>query len=232
MARHDEVFVKVGRVPQAADVSLLLDVSGSMAEPSRKRLQAWRLAAALGWLSLAHGDRVRLVPFADSPRDEWGPASGGRRGASLLAHLERVAPADDARSRAGPAIGRLDARSATGGLLVLISDLWLEDDLELALARVPPPRWEVLVLHVLGATEMEPRLDGRVTLRDRESGREVSVVVDEALRGRYRRSLHARMERIRALVAARGAVYALVPASWSLEQAVIPYLQRRALLAR
>ncbi len=227
-ARHDALFVKVGRAPQAADVHLLLDASPSMAASEGKWRSARELVAALGWMSLAHGDRVTVASFPGMSRcPPWGPASGGGRGADLLGHLSSLSPAPTPGTALGPEVLRVVRGSPVGGLLVLVSDLWVVDDLEAALSRAPPPRWEVLVLQLLGRDELAPTLEGALELVDSETGDVLTLVVDEDVRAAYRVALNARLERMRRIVARHGASYALLPADWSLERAVIPFLQRR-----
>jgi uncharacterized protein (DUF58 family) len=231
VARHDEVFVKVGRVTHAADVHVLLDTSESMWATEGKSRMSLELAAALGWMSLAAGDRTSVTPFPSAGRRvRWGPASGSARGADLLAHLSGLGPSAGLGSRLEPAMHEASRRAPVGGLLVVISDLWVADDLDVALSRVPPPRWDVLVLHVLDPGELEPELDGALELTDSETDEAVTIVVDEHVRSEYRAALNARLDRLRALVGARGASYALLPSDWPLERAVIPYLQRKSLL--
>jgi uncharacterized protein (DUF58 family) len=230
-ARHDEVFVKIGRSPQAASVHIVLDVSRSMAAwPDKHRLSG-QLAAALGWLSLAHGDRVTAAAVpGSSGAAAWGPASGTSRGPSLLGWLSELQPAPSGGTELMPVVRSVARAAPAGGLLVLISDLWVADDLDAALRLVPPPRWEVLVLQILGRRELDPDLAGAFELRDSESGATLTVMIDDGVRADYRRALGERLERLRGLAAARGATLAVLPADWPLEQAVVPYLQRRAVL--
>jgi uncharacterized protein (DUF58 family) len=229
VARHDEVHVKIGRVTHAADVHVALDNSPSMAIGAHKRRAALELAAALAWMSLAHGDRVTVLPFP-SDADVWGPAAGGRLGASVLRHLSSLRPGVTPSTRLEPVVRGVAQRARVGGLLVVISDLWVADDFDMALAAVPPPRWDVLVLHMLSAEEREPTVDGATELIDAESGERVSIAVDDDVRAAYRAALHRRVDRLRSMVGGRGAAYALVPTEWPLERAVVPYLQRRSLL--
>lgn len=187
VARHDEVYVKVGRVTHAADVHILLDISQSMGATYGKRRMSLELAAALGWMSLAAGDRTSLVTFPGTDRRaRWGPASGGARGADLLEHLGQMGHSSVPGSRLEPALQEVSRRAPAGGLLVVISDLWVTDDFDIALTRVPPPRWDVLVLHVLDPDELEPQLDGALELRDSETEEAVTIVVNEAVRSEYR----------------------------------------------
>lgn len=231
-ARHDEVFVKVGREHQSAAVHVLLDVSASMdAWPAKRRLSR-QLAAALGWLSLAAGDRVSVAPFPMAPgAAAWRTGGGTGMGAACVRYVAALAAADAAATPLTPAVQAATRAGGAGGLVVVVSDLWLADDLEAALAAAAPPRWDVVLLHVLDRAELSPGLAGPVELVDAENGTRLVVTVDDGLRTAYRAALNARLERIRSLAGRHGASYALVPADWPLEQAVIPYLQRRAVLA-
>ena len=230
VARHDEVFVKVGRAAQSADVSVMVDVSPSMEVDGAKGRLAVELAVALAWIALHAADRVTVIRFADRVVDTWGPAAGSGRVAGMLAHLT-----GSVRAAAGAttlqATCRQTARLApSGGLAIVVSDLWLADDLDAALALLPRPRWDVLLLQVMGRRELEPTLKGAVTVRDAESGEELQLLLDDAALHAYRQALHARLDRLRAVAAGRGARYALIPADWPLERAVVPFLQQRAVL--
>jgi uncharacterized protein (DUF58 family) len=114
--------------------------------------------------------------------------------------------------------------------VVLVSDLWLADDLDAILRLTPPPRWEMLLLQVLDRAELDPPHAGALNLTDSETGAALALFVDEDLCSAYRQALNARLEILRGLATARGADHAVIPADWSLEQAVLPYLQRRAVL--
>ncbi len=229
-ARHEEVFVKVGRVLQSADLQLLLDASPSMAASARKWRSARQLAAALSWMSLARGDRVSLHIFPDGQdAAPAAPRRGTAPGREILRQLAGLEPRASEATELAPCLERI-ARGRRGGLVVVISDLWLVDDLDRALARLPAPRWELMLLQLLDPAELRPDLDGPVELIDSESGQSLRLQVDADLRRAYRRQLLAGLEAVRASALRRGASHALLPADWPIEQAVIPYLQRRALL--
>jgi uncharacterized protein (DUF58 family) len=230
-ARHDALFVKVGRASQSTEVHVLLDISPSMAADGAKWRLSRELTAALAWMSLAQGDRVTVTGFATAATvTSWGPASGSAQGAGLISYLSKLEPAEVPGTRLKPVVQSVARGRPAGGLLVLVSDLWLMDDLEDALGLVPSPRWEALVLQVLGREELTPVLDGAFDLRDVESGERLTLVIDDSVRAEYRSALNARLERVRAAATRRGAGYAMLPGDWQLERAVIPYLQRRAVL--
>ncbi len=226
LARHDAVVVKVGRVPQAAEVRLIVDVSPSMAaEPSKWRL-AFELTAALAWLGLARGDRVIVQPWPATAG--WGPASGAGRAHTLLAYLRALRPT--AAGQPLSAAVRAVAGGAAGGALVVISDLWRVDDLDAALRLAPRARWERSVLQVLSPDELRPPPLGAVALVDSETGDRWSLTLDEAASRAYAVALQTRLDGVAAHCAGAGVHWSLVPSDWPLERAVLPLLQQRGVV--
>jgi uncharacterized protein (DUF58 family) len=228
-AHQDQLFVKLGEVEQDVAVHVLLDVSRSMAwgEPPKLRA-AQLLVAALGYLTLAHSDRLYITPFGAAPLRPFGPAQGKGRLGELLRFVEGVQPTEQtALSRV------LRAYAVThgpGGLLVLVSDLLAAESLEEGLRALPPPRWQVLVLHILDRRELQPDLSGPLELEDAETGQRLPLTLDAATLSAYRRNIAAWQEGIATICARRGVAYAQVLTEWPLERAVVPYLRARRIL--
>jgi uncharacterized protein (DUF58 family) len=235
-AHHQEMVVKLGEVEQSVGIHVLLDVSRSMAGPaplkgaagSPKLRAAQRLAAALGYLALAHNDRLSVVPFGVVPQPAFGPAQGKGRLIELLKFIERLQP-DQPTALAG-ALMMYAQRHERGGLLVICSDLLAPEGLEQALRALPPPRWQVLVLHLLDQRELRPDLTGPIELEDAETGQRLPITLDAVTLAAYRRNIAEWQERLAAACARRGATYAQVLAHWPLEQQVVPYLRARRIL--
>ncbi|MEO8082725.1 MAG: DUF58 domain-containing protein [Ardenticatenales bacterium] len=229
LARHDAVFVKLGRVAQAAEVRILLDVSPSMAASARKWRLSLELAAALGWLGLARGDRVVVSPWPPGPTAPWGPAAGAARASGLLSYLSALDPHPATMTALAPAVRTL-VRDASGGALIVISDLWRVDDLDRALAFAPRTRWDRSLLQILDPRELRPTADGPVALIDSETGERLTLQLDDELCDAYVSALRVRLDRLAGRCAAAGAGWALLNADWPLEQAVIPHLRHRGMV--
>lgn len=228
-ARQDHMLVKLGEAEQNVDVHILLDTSHSMAWGQPPKLRAaQQLAGALGYLSLAHSDRLRVVPFGTMTLPPFGPAQGKAHLIQLLRYIETISlqPKTDLRN-----VLRWHAqRFPKGGILVLCSDLLVAEGLEDGLRALPAPRWQVLVLHLLDPHELRPDLRGPLELEDSETGQHVPLTLDAATLALYRRNVHAWQEQLAATCARRGATYAHLLTSWPLEQKVVPYLRVRRLL--
>ncbi len=229
-ARQEHLLLKLGEAEQDVHVHLLLDCSRSMSwgQPAKFHV-ARQMVGALGYLGLAHSDRVHLLPFGATPLHPFGPAQGKGRLADMLRFIEAISIQQHTDLNAVlPTYAR---QHRMGGILVICSDLLAEGDLTEALQALTPSRWQVLVLHILDPREMRPELQGPLELQDSETGRVLSLTLDADTLESYRRNMTAWRERIALTCARRGATYASVLTTWPLEQKIVPYLRVRRLLA-
>jgi uncharacterized protein (DUF58 family) len=252
-ARHEELFVKLGEATQSVNIHILLDTSRSMMwEPNRKLIDpspgkwagARRLAGALSYLSLSGGERLVLTPFAAEPGESFGPTHGQRRVIPALQFLSTLTPAPAPNKTVGPALARsLMAYARThsgGGLLILVSDLLdaaasVEAGkgaklLAEGLNHLTPPRWQVIVMHVLSEEEMHPTLEGDFDLQDMETGETLPFHLDQYTLSQYRLRMRRWCSELQQACARRGAIYARIMAEWPFERAVIPYLRQRGVV--
>lgn len=228
-ARHNHMLLKVGEAEQNVDVHLLLDVSRSMSwgQPPKMRTMQ-RLAGALGYLSLTHGDRLQVVPFGSSPLRPFGPAQGKGRLIELLRYIEAIPIQKETGLQT---VLEMHARNhLRGGLLVLCSDLLVSENLAQGLRFFKPPRWQLVVLHLIDPRELRPELQGPLELEDTETGERIMVALDAEALATYRRNLATWQDRIMRTCSQYGAHYARVLTTWHLEQKVVPYLRARRFL--
>jgi uncharacterized protein (DUF58 family) len=228
-ARQDHVLLKLGEAEQDVHVHVLVDASRSMTigAPPRLRL-AQQLAGALGYLALAHSDRAHIVPFGPPGMRPFGPAQGKARMIEMLRFIAAITP--QPATQLGAVVAQHARRHPQGGLLVLCSDLLAPGSLEQALRPLAPPRWQVLVLHLLDQRDLQPDLQGPLELEDSETGQRLSLTLDAETLAEYRRGVSRWREDLARACARRGATYAQILSHWPLEQQVVPYLRARRLL--
>jgi len=229
-ARQDHLHLKLGETEQDVSVHLLLDRSRSMdyGTGDSNKLQYGRLlAAALGYLAMSSGDRVEVAPFDVRLAQHWGPAHSRAQALSLLRYARAVEPGAQ-----GDPQRALEAytRPRPGGMLVLLSDLWAAGDLDRLLRMAQPPRWQVLVLHLLHRDELEPTLRGELELEDSERGDRIALDADAQTLARYNERLRGWLTAVEQTCARRGAQYTRLPTDMALERAVIPFLRHRQIL--
>jgi len=228
-AHQDALFVKLGEIEQGVNVHLLLDASRSMAWGSPAKLRAAQLiAGTLGYLALAHNDRLHVTPFDADVRREFGPAQGKSRLIEMLRFIEQVQPGGETDLRS--ALETYARHHPRGGLLVVCSDLLAPEGLEEGLRAYPPPTWQILVIHLLDPRELNPERLGSVELEDVETGKLLPLIIDDEVIAHYRRNLAAWQRTIESICGRRGATYARVLSTWPLERQIIPYLRARQIL--
>lgn len=228
-ARQDHILLKLGEAEQDVNIHLLLDCSRSMGWGQPPKLRAaQRLVAALGYLALAHSDRLSITPFGAAALRPFGPTQGKGRLMEMLRYIAAVPP--QPQTSLSAVLSQHARRYPQGGMLVLLSDLLAAEGLAEGLHALTPPRWQVLVLHLLDPRELRPELQGPLELEDSETGQRLPVTLDAETLAAYRRNVAAWQEQLAKTCARRGATYGQVLTTWSLEQKIVPYLRVRRLL--
>jgi uncharacterized protein (DUF58 family) len=231
-ARQEHIFIKQGEHLKNATIYVLVDCSASMTWGEPPKSQATlELAAALGYMALAQGDRLIVAPLVDPEKvkgpPQLGPISGKGQFPGLLNYLRSVrfgGQIDLARSLAG-----LSRRSSRGGLVLLLSDLLGAQDLYSGLEALTisqsAPAWNVVIFHLLHPAELNPALRGDFELQDIETRQTKRYVVTEKALEIYSQRLQSWRESLEVTCLERKTFYTMIPTHWSLERETLPHLR-------
>ena len=186
-ARTDRLFTRVYRETTEWPVVLALDTSTSMAfadsAGTTKLRVAVLLAAALTYLLVQQGEAVGLLGHADAS----GPSLPARTGrvhlVRMLGTLSRLVA--DGGTDLANAVRRAATRLGRRGCVVLISDLYGDDDWQATLREARRMGHEVVIFHVLADRERQLGDEGDVEYRDLES--EARLVTTMEIREAYAR---------------------------------------------
>ncbi|MBL4845281.1 MAG: DUF58 domain-containing protein [Planctomycetes bacterium] len=190
--RLEELFLKLYREEENLHLTLLVDVSGSMAHrPSEgpglaKRTYALQVAAALAYLGLSNMDRVNLVPFASNLEDARWRIKGRAQAYSLFSSIRELDQLPGGATDLRAVIKAFVARERRRGVVVVLSDFFDLEGYGPALKMLRMRKHEVFAIHVVDPSEREPRVRGDLRLVDSETGAGLEVNVTDELRGRYR----------------------------------------------
>ena len=248
-ARLDRFFIKLFREEEDLALHVVVDASASMdaGDPS-KLVFAQRLAMALAYIGLVNQDRVvaSIIGAPGRPPVQQLAPVRGRRNVERLTRflLDAAWPPEGYGLRGGAPAGpfaaamRQLALSRRGkGVMVLISDFLVREDLRLALNYLAAGgSFEVYCLQVLSPGEMDPQSEaggaviGDLRFTDAESGAPSEVTVSGALLKRYRERLTDFTDGLRRACAARGMTHVLLRSDADLEKLLLDYLRRRGLL--
>ena len=221
-ARLDDLFVKLFEAREDRTVQLYLDASASMR--GQKLLFAQRLGAALGYLALAGLDRVAVAAFDARLRSPGAPLRGKNSLMKLLSQLSRLEAGGQTDFAAAV---RATPQRRGGRVGVVISDFFDLKGVDEGLRRLARKGGELQVIHVLAPEEVDPPLNGDLTLVDRETGGQINVTVTPRVKERYRARVEAWSEDIEQRCAQVGAGYVRVTSDTSVEDLVLDTLRRR-----
>ncbi len=220
-ARRDELQVKLFEGRCDRDVHLLLDCSPSMGlgQPAKFQL-ARQIAAALGYVSLMHLDRLVVAAFADGLAAGLPPLRHGSRVLRLLRFLEALSPLGK-KTDLLRAVETFVRRPQRPGPVVVISDLYDPDGFERALDLLRFYGYDPRLVHLVDPDDAEPRLLGDVELIDVESQTGTNVTVSERTVRRYRVLAAEFQASVRDYCRRRGIVYMPIPCDMA-EDEVFP----------
>ena len=227
--RLERIVVKLTEAKESLTVHLLLDCSQSMdwGEPS-KLWYAKRVAATLGYVALARADAVTLACLADRVYQHMPLQRGKPQLLRFLRFLERARAAGrtdlDAASRS------FVSRQRQPGLVFLISDLMAPGGYQTGLKQLLSGNLDLVVIHLLDPSEVQPDLEGDLTLVDAETGQQIEVTIKEDTLSQYQARFQAWSEEIESFCERRGITYLQVETTWPLETVLVSYLHERRVI--
>ncbi len=246
-ARLDRFFIKLFREEEDLAVHVVVDASGSMdAGTPSKLVFAQRIALALAYVGLVNQDRViaSVVGAPGRKPVQQLAALRGRRSMQRIAEfcLENVWPPEGHVTRdAATGGGGLNAAMKTlalsrkgKGVMVLLSDFLVREDLGEGLSYLAGGGFDVYCMQVLSPGELEPEKEagvvGDLRLTDAETGVASEVTVSTAMLKKYKQRLAGHIERVRTQCAARGMTHAMLRSDRDVGELMMGYLRKRGLL--
>jgi uncharacterized protein (DUF58 family) len=233
LARLDALVVRRFTAEREVPFHLLLDCSASMDAPPRDRklAAARELTMALAWMALASNDAVRVVLLGGDARE----SAVHRQRASALRVWAVLAGAQARGSlRFGAALEAYARRHPQPGAAIVVSDLMTDPgEVAAGLRALRARRYDVLLLHVIGPSEIDPRRQfTRGVLTDVETGDTHPMALDAASLTRYRELLDDHLARLAAAAARAEVTYARLVSDASVPGFVTGELARLRVVRR
>lgn len=222
--RLDRLYLKLFVDEEDLCLHLLLDASASMDYGAPTKFDyGVRLAAALGFVGLVNLEHVGTAVVRERVAEGWSPTRGRNQFIPLVEFLLRLRPGGTTGLNEGLTSYALRARDP--GLAVLISDLMDPSGYESGLRALLERRFDVHVIHMLAAAELDPTFGGDLRLMDAETGETRELTLDaEALR-QYRRRLRQFLDQAEAFCNANEVSYHRVATDSPLEEVVLKQLK-------
>ena len=228
LARSGRYYIKQSEVETNIAVKFILDSSRSMLheENGITKMDFVRvLVASLAYLSQKQGDAVGLFALNDNNLHSLYPKVQKQHYNRLLLELINIKNAG--KWPVDPkATEKLHDRRHKE-LIFFITDMHeYSSELTDLIKRLKTPRNEVVVLHIMGRSELEFDYEGTVTFEDLETGARVKVDAKEA-KTRYLDSLQQMIENTRETLLANNISYHLFKLDEEIGEALNVFLKRR-----
>lgn len=228
-ARLERLFLKMFLEEEDLHFYAVVDASPSMdfGVPT-KLLYAKQLAAALGFVALVRGDRVRIQTLGRGP-GAASPVLRGRRSLWRMLDLLETCQAEPSLSFSD-GLKQFCLQNSGKGIVVVISDLMDKQGYETGLRYLLAQDFDIYVVHLLSTAELDPDLQGDLRLIDCEDGDVAEVTITGPLLKRYKETLGAFVASARDFCTRRGIVYLTARNQVPVENLVTGYLRQRGLV--
>jgi uncharacterized protein (DUF58 family) len=233
--RADRYFVKLYEEETNLSCNILLDCSKSMVygegqEGMSKFDYGATVAASLAFLLQHQQDAVGAVLFDNDIRTVIPPRASARQAYALVHALEQCRP--DHRSDVDTVFTRLPAQIRRRGVVVIISDLFLDlTRLETMLQQFGHQRQDVILFHLLHEDEVRFQFPGQTQFRGLETPDEI-LVDAPGLRRAYLAALDDFLRQVRQICSRCRADHVFLHTGMPVDVALSAYLAGRQSVRR
>jgi uncharacterized protein (DUF58 family) len=232
-ARTDRLYSRQFRETTSMSALLVADASRSMDFPrddegaQSKFALARATAAVLATLVIDQGDAAGLLALAgnDAGDTHYVPARSGRHHLHVyLAELARVRC--QAAFGIAPALRRAAALLRRRGMVIVLSDLYEDEEALAEIRRLSRMGHDVIVIHVMAREELSLPTGGALEFEDLETGATLLTNATGAA-AEYAQNVNAFMTRVQTAVVREGLDYVRLTTGDPLEPALRRFLVSR-----
>ncbi len=218
--RLDRLFVKVFQREEDVPIYVLIDTSRSMAVGDKLHYAA-QLAGAIAYLGLKEMNRVGIFPFARDLAQGVPPRAGMAHLHTVFSFLGALEPGG--QTSLNEALEQFSKLPLRKGLVVLFSDMLDQRGYEQGLLNLLFKRFEVVLIQILAADDLDPPVGYEARLCDSEQPVEFSVAAGAV--AHYREQLHQYERALESFCRERQIRYILLSAAQPLERALFEDLR-------
>lgn len=218
--RLDRLFVKVFHREEDIPIYLVVDTSRSMAVGNKLRYTL-ELAGALAYIALKEMDRVGVFACARALRQGVPPRPGLSHMNNILNFLDSLTPAG--QTSLNSTLEEFSKLPLRKGLVIVLSDMFDHHGYEQGLLHLLFKRFEVALLHVIAAEDLDPPVRTDARLVDSEEPHEFSVGPGAV--ARYRANLQRYTSALEAFCREHHIRYRMLSTARPLERALFEDLR-------
>ena len=184
--RFRKLYIKLFMEEKQATFRIFIDCSKSMDYGNQKKSTlASQIAAAISYITTKKLDKTFIHPI--NTLESVRPISISSKN-NFINCLEYLSSLDfNGKNSLYREIMNFNFNSP--GVSVIISDLFIQDDLDKILKYLRYNKQKVIIIHTLCQEEIRPKIDGRLKLIDSETGFERNIYITPKLLKQYKNSL-------------------------------------------
>ena len=237
-ARLDRLFIKLFHTDEDLPFVLLIDNSRSMEFGSPTKLMcAKQIAAALGYIALAHADSVTLYTCAERLSPMLPPTTSKSQFSRLTKALNAIAASGE--TRLTECLKQLHTYQRRAGMVVVLSDFLdprgYADGFKLLSGR----GFALTAIHLVSPEEMDPQThlenrptDGDWLVEDAETGETKAVTINAETLAQYKDQQQTFCDNLQRFCTDQGVDYAQLKSDTSVESFVLQELHKIGFIQR
>ena len=237
-ARLDRLFIKLFHTDEALPLVLLIDNSHSMEFGSPTKLTcAKQIAAALGYIALAHADSVTIYTCAERLSPVLPPTTSRSRFSRLTRALNAITASG--QTRLMECLKQLQVYQRRAGTVVILSDFLDPKGYADGFKLLSGGGFSLTAIHLISPEEMDPQAhseniptDGDWLVEDAETGETRAITINAETLAQYKDQQQAFCDNLRRFCTDQGVDYAQLRSDTPVESFVLQALHSVGFIQR
>ena len=237
-ARLGKLFIKLHHTDEDLPFILLLDSSRSMEFGTPTKLTcAKQIAAALGYVALAHADSVSVYTCAERLSVTLPPTLGKSQFSRLTKATAAIAA--DGRTQLTECLKQLPMYQRSPGMVVILSDFLDPDSYTAGFKSLIGRGFLLTAIHLVSQEEIDPQAHMQNTamgsdwlVEDAETGETKAITINAEILTQYQAQQQAFCSDLQRFCSDQGIGYAQLKSNTPIEPFVLQELHRTGLIQR
>ena len=237
-ARLDRLFIKLFHTDEDLSLLLLIDNSRSMEFGSPTKLTcAKQIAAALGYIALAHADSVAVYTCAERLSPTLHPTTGKSQFPRLTKALTTLTASG--QTRLTECLKQLHTYQRRAGIVVILSDFLDPSGYAEGFKLLTGRGFSITAIHVITPEEMDPQIHVENTptgvdwlVEDAETGETKAVTINAETLAQYQDQQQAFCNNLQRFCTDQGIGYAQLKSDTAIEPFILQELHRIGFIQR
>ena len=237
-ARLDRLFIKLFHTDEDLALAILIDKSHSMEFGAPTKLTcAKQIAAALGYIALAHADSVAVYTCAERLSSTLPPTTGKSQFPRLTKVLNAMAASG--QTKLTECLKQLPMYQRRAGMVVILSDFLDPNGYADGFKLLSAHGFSLTAIHLISPEEMDPQThleniptDRDWLVEDAETGETKAITINAETLTQYRDQQQAFCDNLQRFCIHQGIGYAKLESNTPVESFILQELHRVGFVQR